>query len=62
MESGYPVNIYLFKVNNRNTRKRYEICSELSIQAPEQRQWCVSVVDFEQVNVGWQEYKNKRKQ
>ena len=21
-----PVNIYLFKVNNRNTRKRFEIC------------------------------------
>ena len=62
MYRAYPANLYLFKVNNRNTRKRYEICSELSIQAPEQRQWCVSVVDFEQVNVGWQEYKNKRKQ
>ena len=22
----YPANIYLFKVNNRNTRKRSEIC------------------------------------
>ena len=21
-----PANIYLFKVNNRNTRKRFEIC------------------------------------
>ena len=24
-----PINIYLFKVNNRNTRKKYEICSHL---------------------------------
>ena len=26
---GSPVNIYLFKVSKRNTRKRYKICSEL---------------------------------
>ena len=26
----YPTNIYLFKVKNRNTRKRYEICSKLT--------------------------------
>ena len=25
-----PTNIYLFKVNNRNTRKRCEICSKLT--------------------------------
>ena len=24
----YPANIYLFKVNNRNIRKRSEICSK----------------------------------
>ena len=30
----YPSNIHLFKVNNGNTRKRYEICSELAIKAP----------------------------
>ena len=29
----FPANIYLFKVNNRNTRKRCEICSKLTIQA-----------------------------
>ena len=29
-----PVNIYLFKVNNRNTRKRCEICSNLTIKTP----------------------------
>ena len=31
----FPANTYLFKVNNRNTRKRYEICSELTIEIPE---------------------------
>ena len=25
-----PTNIYLFKVNNRNTRKKYEICPKLN--------------------------------
>ena len=32
-----PTNIYLFKVNNRNTRKRCEICSKLTIKTPERR-------------------------
>ena len=27
-----PDNIYLFKVNNKNTRKRYAICSKLTIK------------------------------
>ena len=31
------VGIYMFKVNNKNTRIRYEICSKLTIKAPEQR-------------------------
>ena len=40
-----PANIYLFKGNNRNTRKRHEICSNLTIKKPEQRHltsffWC----------------------
>ena len=30
--SFYPVKIYLVKVNNRNTRKRCEICSKLTIK------------------------------
>ena len=34
-----PVGIYLLKVNNRNTRTRCEICSELTIKTPERRQW-----------------------
>ena len=32
-----PTNIYLFKVNNRNTIKRCEICSKLKIKTPERR-------------------------
>ena len=34
-----PAGIYLFKVNNRNTRTRCEICSKLTINTPERRQW-----------------------
>ena len=34
-----PAGIYMFKVNNRNTRTRFEICSKLTIKTPERRQW-----------------------
>ena len=34
----YPANVYLFKVNNRNTRKRCEVRSKLTIKTPERRQ------------------------
>ena len=40
-----PVVIYIFKVNNRNTRTRYEMCSKLAIKKPDRHQ-----VNFEQVN------------
>ena len=30
-----PANIYLLKVNERNTRKGGEICSKLTIKIPE---------------------------
>ena len=30
-----PAGIYLLKVNNKNTRTRCEICSELTIKTPE---------------------------
>ena len=30
-----PANIYLFKVNNRNTRKMCKVCSKLTIITPE---------------------------
>ena len=56
----------MFKVNNRNSRTRCEICSKLTIKTPEQPQWrlknlwtyftpcpSVSIVNFEQANAGW---------
>ena len=46
----YPANIYLLKVNNRNTRKRWEIWSKLTIKTPEGRHWprfSVFIVNFE---------------
>ena len=42
-------NNYMFKVNNRNTSTRSEICSKLTIRTPERRQWRVSdafIVNF----------------
>ena len=36
---GFPANIYLLKVNNRNTKKRCVMCSKLTSKTPEQRQW-----------------------
>ena len=35
---SYPANIYLFKVTNRNTRKRCGICYKLTRKTPERRQ------------------------
>ena len=50
-----PVGIYLFKVNNRNTRARCEICSKLTVKTPERRQWQwrrsgVFIVNFEHIS------------
>ena len=45
--------IYQLKVNNRNTRTRCEMCSKLTIKAPEGRQWRPSgifIVNFEQIS------------
>ena len=35
---GIPPNIYLLIANNRNTTKRGEICSKLTIKTPERHQ------------------------
>ena len=42
-------NIFLFIVNNRNTRKRCEICSKLTIKSP-QRRSTVFINTFEHVS------------
>ena len=44
----HPANIYLFKVNNRKTRKKCKICSKLTIKTPKR-----PIADFEQVNASW---------
>ena len=44
-----PDDIYLFKVNNRNTRTRCEICSKLTIKTPERRSG-VFIVNFENIS------------
>ena len=41
---SFRSNIYLYKVNNRNTTKRCEICSKLTIKNPERRHWRASGV------------------
>ena len=46
--AAHPANIYLFKVNNRNTRRMHEIGSKLTIKTPFSS---VSVIDFERLNV-----------
>ena len=46
---------YMFKVNNRNTRTRCEICSKLTKLKLTLKIFytCGSIVNFEQVNAGW---------
>ena len=39
----------MFKVNNRNTRTRYEICSKLKAKTPEGRGG-VFIVNFEHIS------------
>ena len=42
----------MFKVNNRNTRTRCEICLKLTIKIPERRQWPPSgifIVNFKHI-------------
>ena len=59
-KSSNPAGNYMFKVNNRNTRTRCEICSKLIIKTPERRHCLlvpcssVSIVNFDQVNAGWE--------
>ena len=61
----------MIKVNNKNTRRRGEVCSKLIIETTERRPSVfivnfehvshlfpnASIIDFEQVNVSWGERK-----
>ena len=45
--------MYLFKVNNRTTRKKCEIWSILTVMTPERRHWFrsgVLIVNFERIS------------
>ena len=47
------VGIYMFKVNNRNTRKKCEICSKLTIKTPQRLHWRrsgVFIVNFQHIS------------
>ena len=44
-----PANIYLFKVNNWNTRKKCKTCWKLAIKRPERR-FGVFIVNFEHIS------------
>ena len=51
-DAHLPADIYLFKVNNRKTTARYEICSESIIKTREGCHWrrCgVFIVTFEHI-------------
>ena len=46
-------NIFMLKVNNRNTRKRCVICSKLTMKTPERYHWCRSdsfIIMFEHIS------------
>ena len=48
-----PVGNNMFKVNQRNSKARCEICSALTIKIPERRHWRLSVffnVSFEHIS------------
>ena len=48
----FSATIFLVKVNNRNTRKWYEICSKLTIKTPERCHWRrsgVFIINFEHI-------------
>ena len=46
MNNDFPAGNYMFKVNNRNIRKRCEICSKLTIKTPEQCYWRRAVTNL----------------
>ena len=50
---NFPSAIYLLKVNNKNTRTRCEICSELTVNTPERHHWRhsgVFIANFEHIS------------
>ena len=53
LKSKVPVSIYFLKVNNRNSRNRYEMCSNLTIKTPKRCHWRrsgVFIITFEHIS------------
>ena len=51
--SQNPTGNHMFKVNNRNTRTKYKICSKLTIKIAERRHWrrsSIFIVNFEHIS------------
>ena len=48
-----PADNYMFRVKNRNTRTRCEICSKLTTKTQFTPCSSVSIVNFDQANAGW---------
>ena len=49
-QTNIPAGVYMVKVNNRNARRRCEICSKLTTKTPARGQWRrsgVFIVNFE---------------
>ena len=63
LEYNFPVGIYLFKFNNRNTRTRCEIWSKLTIRTPKRRRkcrlgWFISIFgNFPVIRENWHYFK-----
>ena len=47
----FPAKIYFFKVNNRSTRKRHEICSKLTIKTQQRHQLTMKIADWRRSGV-----------
>ena len=54
-----PAGNYILKINNKNTRTRWEICSKLTIKQPERRP-SVFIVDSEHLIAGWIQLNSKK--
>ena len=53
LKGRYPANIYLFKVSNRSTWKRWELYLKLRVKTSEWRDWRrsgVFIVEFEHIS------------
>ena len=49
--NAFSTGNYMFKVNDKNTKTRCEICPKLTIKTPERRQWrLLTPINFEYIS------------